>query len=443
MISDAPNESAGEATAGEHRITRWLRGASDRQFATYAIAAAFCTYFCMYAFRKPFAVGEFEGDILLGFVPPIAYKTLLVTSQVIGYCSSKFIGIKVVSELPPGRRAMALVGLILVAELALVLFGLIPAPYNALCMVLNGLPLGMVWGIVFAFLEGRRISEVLGAGLAASFIVASGAVKSVGRQMMVMGVPEHWMPAATGMLFLLPILGFIWMLRLLPPPSKEDERLRTRRAPMDGRARLAFFAMYAPGLTILTAMYVMLTALRDFRDNFARELWDALGYGDTPSIFATAEIPIAIVVLLLVARVWVIRDNRWALLVIHGLMLGGTLLVGLSTAAWQLGLIDGAVWMILVGLGLYAAYVPYNCILFDRLIAAVGFVGTAAFFIYVTDAFGYLGSVALMLYKDFGHAELPWIEFFAGFCYATSGTSLVLFTASALYFGRKTSSHQA
>ncbi len=416
-ISDTANALEDDGPAPEHRITRWLRTASDRSFATYAIAAAFCTYFCMYAFRKPFAVGQFEGEVALGFIPPIAYKTLLVTSQVLGYCTSKFIGIKVVSEMEAGRRALALAGLIVVAEVALVLFGLVPAPYNAACMVLNGLPLGMVWGLVFAFLEGRRISEVLGAGLAASFIVASGAVKAVGRQFMVMGVSEQWMPAVTGLVFLLPILGFIWMLRLIPPPSVEDEKLRTKRAPMDGRARLAFFGMYAPGLVALTAMYVMLTALRDFRDNFARELWDALGYGDTPSIFATAEIPIVVIVLLLVARVWVIRDNRWALLVIHGLMFGGTALVGLSTAAWQLGFIDGAVWMILVGLGLYAAY--------------------------VTDAFGYLGSVALMLYKDFGQAELPWLEFFPMFCYATSAASLGLFAYSALYFGRRTADHQA
>ena len=47
-------------------------------------------------------------------------------------------------------------------------------------MFMNGLFLGMIWGLVFSYMEGRRVSEVLGAVLCASFIVSSGAVKSVG-----------------------------------------------------------------------------------------------------------------------------------------------------------------------------------------------------------------------------------------------------------------------
>jgi hypothetical protein len=32
-----------------------------------AAAAAFCTYFCMYAFRKPFTAGTFEDQAVFGF----------------------------------------------------------------------------------------------------------------------------------------------------------------------------------------------------------------------------------------------------------------------------------------------------------------------------------------------------------------------------------------
>ena len=48
------------------RITKWLESAPTPVFATYAIAASFATYFCMYAFRKPFAAAEFEGLRFLG-----------------------------------------------------------------------------------------------------------------------------------------------------------------------------------------------------------------------------------------------------------------------------------------------------------------------------------------------------------------------------------------
>ena len=69
-------------------------------------------------------------------------------------------------------------------------------------MLLNGLPLGMIWGLVFSYLEGRRQTELLGAGLSVSFIFSSGVVKSVGKVLMQdFGVTQMWMPFLTGLIF--------------------------------------------------------------------------------------------------------------------------------------------------------------------------------------------------------------------------------------------------
>ena len=87
-----------------------------------AAAAAFCTYFCMYAFRRPFTAGTFEGRELFG----VGLKSVLVISQLMGYMFSKFIGIKVVSEMQRRYRAAAIIGMILFAEIALVGFGVVP-----------------------------------------------------------------------------------------------------------------------------------------------------------------------------------------------------------------------------------------------------------------------------------------------------------------------------
>ncbi len=62
---------------------------------------------------------------------------------------------------------------------------MIPAPWNVAALFLNGLPLGLIWGLVFGFMEGRRTSEVLGAILCASFILSSGVVKSVGKALII------------------------------------------------------------------------------------------------------------------------------------------------------------------------------------------------------------------------------------------------------------------
>jgi hypothetical protein len=63
-------------------------------------------------------------------------------------------------------------------------------------------------------------------------------------------------------------------------------------------------------------------------------------------------------------------------------------------------------------------------------------VATAGFLIYLADATGYLGSVALLLFKNFAVVDLPWLPFFTGAAYATSLAGLVLVGGSALLFLR-------
>ncbi len=426
------------------RVATWLSSASPAAFSTYAIFAAFSAYFCMYGFRKPFAAATFAGDGAWG----LDLKATLVLSQVVGYTLSKFLGVKLVTELSPRRRAAALVGLIAFAELALLAFGLVPAAWRPVAIFFNGLPLGAVWGLVFGFLEGRRTSEILGAGLSASYIVASGAVKSVGAWLLTQGVSEALMPFTTGLIFVLPFLGAVWLLRQLPAPDPADIASRTAREPMDGPRRRAFFRRFGPGLVVLTGLYAFLTAYRDFRDNFAAEIWQAVGRSGEPglvtaaklpALFTASEVPVAFAVLLGLALLYRIRDNRRAFFAVHAVMAGGTALIGVATLLFDLGLLPPLAWMILIGTGLYLAYVPYGCMLFDRLIAASGAVGTAVFMIYVTDAFGYAGSIAVLLYKMLGQAELSWLEFFRGFSYLSSIVCTAAFAASAWYFGRRMS----
>lgn len=422
------------------RLTGALEEASPLAFGAVATFAAFTTYFSMYAFRKPYGAATWDtvADVEIPGVGALDYKIVLVISQVLGYTLSKFAGIKVISEMTPSRRAGALLGFIAFAHASLLLFAILPAPYNAFAMFLNGLPLGMIWGLTFGFLEGRRISEALGAGLSASYIVASGYVKGAGAWLLAQGLPDVWMPFVTGIAFWPLLLVAVWLLAALPPPSPEDEAARTRREPMDAAARTAFLKRFWPGLVPLTLLYVLLTAYRDFRDNFAAELWDALGYGSAPSVFATSENWVAFGVMIALGALMLIRDNRLGLMVVHALMAAGTTMVGLSTWAFSAGLLDGYWWMVTVGLGLYLAYVPYGCVLFDRLIAAVGVSATAGFMIYVTDASGYLGSVALMLYRDLGTPDMSWLAFFKAFSWITAVSCTAMYLASMAYFWHAT-----
>lgn len=410
-----------------------LQRSSTPIFVIYAASAAFMTYFCMYAFRKPFVAASYDNIEIFSGV--IDFKVALVLAQVLGYLLSKFIGIKVIAEMKSNKRALAILILVMSSELALIGFALVPVDYKLLFMFLNGVPLGMIWGLVFGFLEGRRTTEILGAILSITFIVASGLVRSVGKWLIdAMGVVDIWMPAVTGALFTIPLFISVYLLTQLPQPSAEDIAERQERAPMNALQRKRFFVAYAPGIILLILSFLLITGLRDFRDNFSAEIWTALGYGDEPTIFAYAGIRIAAIVLFALGAMVVIKNNVRAFLVNHIFILLGCGLLGGATLAFQAGVLDGKSWMVLLGAGLYTAYIPYNCFLFDRMIAAVGVTANAGFLIYLADSAGYLGSVSILLYRTFSSAQLSWLEFFINLCYFVSVVGAGLVACSMSYF---------
>ena len=423
---DAP---AGKGKAG------WKRPGVEQ---TLALVAAFCTYFCMYAFRKPFAAGSFDGELA-----GLSVKTLFVLSQLVGYALSKYAGIFVVAGLAPSKRVTALLSLILLSWLLLFFFALGSPVLGMLCLFGNGLCLGMVWGIVVSFLEGRASSELLLAGLSCSFIVASGAVKDVARYLMHNhGVTEAWMPFFTGALFVLPLIGSVALLSRVRPPSSLDVRLRSERTPMSHAARKKFALSFRTPLTLLLVCYFFLTAFRDYRDNYGVELYAALGHENNPALFTQTELPVALFVLLAMAALWFVRSNRLALLVVHGVMAAGLLLLSLSTWLLQAGWIEGALWMFLLGLGSYLAYVPFGSVLFDRMVAHTRVAGNAVFGIYLADSLGYTGSLLVQLYDEFFSFGGGRLEFFVPFCHALGLAGAGCLMLSAASFVKQATAQQ-
>lgn len=439
-------------------ISSFLDDAPRWIFVGYAIVASFCTYFSMYAFRKPFAAATFEGLTFFGTM--VELKTAIVISQIIGYALSKYIGIKVCSEVSPGRRAGSLIALILWAEATLVLYGLLPNDFKVVAIFLNGLSLGLVWGLVVWYLEGRRTSEILLVGLSCSYIVSSGIVKDAGRAIMegtaadlwagipVVGtlisgwmgsVSEGWMPAVTGLHFLPLFFLSVWMLHQVPRPNDLDVAARVGREPMQRAERMAFVRRFALGLLMLCTAYFFLTAYRDFRDNYQVDLFNELGYPyqENKAIISKAELIVMFGVMGSLALLNLIKDNRAGLIGAFMVMTGGVAMMGIGTLLLEAGLISGFWWMTLTGLGSYLAYVPYGAVLFDRLIASTRVVGTAVFAIYLADAIGYTGSVGVQLLKDLAGHDVTRLGFFKGFTYFMSILGVLCLSASCLYFMRR------
>lgn len=330
-----------------------------------------------------------------------------------------------------------LLGIVGWAELSLVAFAFLPGPAGAIPLFMNGLALGMVWGLVVRYLEGRRVSDILLAALCASFILASGVTKDAGRWLMDAGVAEMWMPAATGLLFLPVFVASVWFLDRIPEPDARDIVERSERVEMHARERGAFLRAHYPGLVPLFLVYLFLTAYRDYRDNYGVEMLDKLGLGESAGVFTRMETPVAFVVVGSLGLFYTIRDSRRALRAVFAMMIAGMAIVAASTFAFRAGLLGGISWLTLAGVGAYLTYVPYNAVLFERLMAATRSVGTAVFAISVADALGYTGSVGVQIYRDILRAESSRLEFFESFSLMLGVAGVVGLAAGGRYFLKK------
>lgn len=415
------------------RLTPSLQKANATTFTVFATLAAFCVYTCMYAFRKAFSVAQFEGMQVWG----VDYKILLITAQVVGYTISKLIGIKVVAEITPKGRSKLILFLISLSGLSLLVFALVPAPYNIVFLFLNGLPIGMIFGLVYSYLEGRKITEVLVMGLTLTMIISSGFIKTIGKYVLNAGVTEFWMPFSVALLFVPLLLLSVWMLEQLPLPSEADEAHRTKRSPMNSAERARFLKEFSGGMLLFIMAYVLLTLLRDFRDNFSAEIWRELGFGESANVFTRTEIPIGIGVVIVMAGLRWIRNNMKAFAIIHLVAMAGALLIGLATWLFDLGILSPFWWVVMVGMGLYISYVPANALFFERLIASFKYVSTAGFMVTLADFYGYFGSIGILFYKNFGSGTISYFNFFRITSYIVSLSVSVLFGLSYLYFKNK------
>jgi hypothetical protein len=434
-------------------ITGWLETAPPGVLAAYAVCFSFATYFAMFAFRKPFAAASYEGASWFGGA--VGLKSALVIGQVAGYGFAKFVGMKFISETRRRWRAPLLVALIVAAEAALLLFAVVPSGWRPAAMFLNGVPLGMVWGLVVWYLEGRRVSEILLGGVSCSFIIASAATKDVGRAVLagdaipllglrlpnpLPALDEFWMPVAVGGLFLAPFMIAVAMLDQLPEPSARDIAERSAREPMDASMRLDFIRRFLPGMALLLVTYFFITAFRDFRDNYTVELYTQLGYRyeDNKTIASRADLYVSLGVGSVLAMLFFVRDNRRGLAAVFGVITAGVVLLGGATWLHSQGRISGFWWMTLIGLGSYLAYVPYGSVLFDRLMASTRMAGTAVFAIYVADSLGYVGTITALLTKDLWASKSSQLEFLQAFAYGLSAVGAACLIAAALYFRRAT-----
>jgi MFS family permease len=400
----------------------------------FAAIVCFAAYASMTAFRKAFNVAPFSGYSVAG----LDYKVILIITQVMGYMLSKFYGIRFISELKKLGRGKLILLLTGISWLAWLLFALIPPPYNFWLLLFNGFPLGMLWGIVFSYVEGRRATDFIGAALAVSFIFGPGLAKSTAQYVMTSwGVNEYWMPFVTALIFFFPLLFFVYLLEKIPPPDADDVAQRTERIPMKAADRRLFVKTFLPGLILLVFVYIFVTVLREVRDGFMADMWRASGENFNAAVFAKTETVISVAILVIIASMVFIKNNAKAFALAQGIMMAGFLLSGIVTWLYLQGQVNTFYWMTLVGLGLYMTYIPYNSILFDRMLATFHYAANVGFLIYLADSFGYLASVSVLLSKTIFKLQLNWLHFYTSLVLVSSVAGVCFILFSLVYFRKK------
>lgn len=413
------------------------------KIAIYASITIFLAYATVFGYRRTYTAGTFEDMTVLG----LGYKEVLVIIQAIGYLSSKFFGIKFISELKRFGRWKIIILLVSISWLAWLGFAVVPAPYNIVFLFLNGFPLGLLWGVVFSYIEGRKTTDFIGAALAVSFIFSSGVVKSVGQYLMIhFNVTEMWMPFVAGAVFFPLLCLSVYLIERIPPPDEEDVADRTERLPMSKAQRKLLIKEYFPGIFLLVLLYVFLTVFRDIRDNFVADMWKEMGFIGQPELFTKTETPIALATLVLVGSLIFIRKNYKAFMLIHVMVAVGFVIAGLSSLLFILGHLSPVYWVTLVGFGLYMGYIPYNCVMFERFLATFRFTGNVGFLIYIADSFGYLGSVSVILTKALlgaNNIQVQWTGFYSQGVVALSVVGVAGTVLSVIYFRKKWKEHTA
>jgi hypothetical protein len=241
----------------------------------------------------------------------------------------------------------------------------------------NGLSLGCMWGVIFSFLEGRRTTDILASIMGVSMALSSGVAKSLGLYALnQLHVSEFWMPALIG-------------------------------------------------------ANLLLTVQRDIKEDFIVCIIDV----QTISSWAFAQIDsIATFVLLAVFALLATTYNH--LKVLCMLLILSTF--GMGTLAF-LGATEGnehiptTIWLFLQSLCLDIAYLSFQTIFFERFIACFKIKGNVGFFIITIDFVGYLGTLGLLLFKEFCASHIDWASFYNHMSLFIGVACCLSFIASLIY----------
>lgn len=167
-----------------------------------------------------------------------------------------------------------------------------------------------MWGVIFSFLEGRRVTDLLASLFGLSIAVSSGTAKSIGLFVVnTLGVSEFWMPALIGAVALPLLAGLGCILNNLPKPTAEDRAQRVERVTLNNKQRWEVFRSFAPVLTILFFANLFLTVLQDVKEDFLVKIINVDAAGLSSWAFAKVDGVVTLIILAVFASLALMKSH--------------------------------------------------------------------------------------------------------------------------------------
>jgi hypothetical protein len=134
--------------------------------------------------------------------------------------------------------------------------------------------------------------------------------------------------------------------------------------------------------------------------------------------------------------VFFIKDHMKTLIAYHVLIFVGMGLVGLFAILHAIVKSKGTGMALMIGsgIGLYLAYVPFNNIIWDLILATFEYSANSGFLMYICDSLGYLSSVAVLMGRNFAASSMAWGTFYIGMCCVMAGTGIICMSISFFYY---------
>jgi hypothetical protein len=167
------------------------------------------------------------------------------------------------------------------------------------------------------------------------------------------------------------------------------------------------------------------------------ELWADLGFSHTPKLLALSEIPIALGVLTIIGLMILIKNNRIAFYTNQLIILTGGILLVLFTLLFMQQRVSALWWMIIIGFSMYLPYISFHVMFYERWIALFKVKSNIGYLMYISDAFGYLGSTLVLCFKGSGYNQLLWVQFFSYAGIVIGLLTVISAILSLLYFLKK------